>query len=124
MRYVHSLAPLPSFDAKGLFGFVYGPLQEKDLEVYYIESETGHDTFTASRRTTRQTASAPPATLGPWELFGKQVIDRYLRANKKLWRRLPASIPNLGLVHSYGELLCGVARRYGFRAQDRSTFFS
>jgi mannose-6-phosphate isomerase-like protein (cupin superfamily)/SAM-dependent methyltransferase len=188
MRYVHSLAPLPSFDAKGLFGFVYGPLQEEDLEVYYIESETGHDTFTASRRATRlyyvidgsgyftigdqkydvspgelveippkieysysgkmrlivvskpryfvgndrftkwnpdviQGASTPPATHGPWELFGKRAIDRYLRANRRLWAMLPASISNLGAVHSYGELLCGLARRYGYRAQDRSTCF-
>ena len=188
MRYVHSIPPLPSFDAKGLFGFVYGPLQEKDLEVYLIESEKGHDTFTASRWWTRlyyviegrgyftisdrrydvrpgelvevppgieysysgkmklvvisrpryragndrytrwnpdviQKAVAPPETLGAWELFGKRVIDRYLRVNRRLWRRLPASISNVGLVHAYGELLSGLARRYGYRAQDRSTAF-
>ena len=53
MRYVHSLPPLPSFEGKGLFGYTFGPLQEKDLEIYYIESDKGHDTFTVSRRATR-----------------------------------------------------------------------
>jgi SAM-dependent methyltransferase len=188
MRYIHSLPLLPSFDAKGLSGFVFGPLQEKDLEVYYIESDKGHDTFTVSRRATRlyyvidgigyftigdhrydvscgelveippkveysysgrmklivvskpryfagndrftkwnpdvvQKVLAPPATAGSWEIFGRRLIGRYLRVNRRLWRRLPASISNFGPVHLYGELLCELARRYGWRAQDLSTFF-
>src|SRR5882762_4501203 len=53
MRYTHSLPPLPSFDGKGLFGYTFGPLQQKDLEIYYIESEKGHDTFVVSNRITR-----------------------------------------------------------------------
>ena len=53
MRYTHSLPPLPSFDGKGLFGYTFGPLQQKDLEIYYIEVEKGHDTFMVSKRITR-----------------------------------------------------------------------
>ena len=44
MRYTYSLPTLPSFDGKGLFGYTFGPLQQKDLEIYYIEVEKGHDT--------------------------------------------------------------------------------
>jgi mannose-6-phosphate isomerase-like protein (cupin superfamily)/SAM-dependent methyltransferase len=53
MRYTHSLPPVPSFDGKGLFGYTFGPLQQKDLEIYYIEVEKGHDTFMVSKRITR-----------------------------------------------------------------------
>ena len=188
MRYVHSLPPLPSFEGKGLFGYTFGPLQEKDLEIYYIESDKGHDTFTVSRRATRvyyvidgsgyftisdhrhdvsrgalveippkveysysgkmkliavskpryfegndrftrwnsdvvQGVFPPPANAKSWEIFGKRLINRYVRVNRRLWRRLPASISNLGPVHSYGELLYELARRYGGRAQDLGTFF-
>ena len=188
MRYVHLLPPLPSFDGKGLFGFVFGPLQDKDLEVYYIESDKGHDTFTVSRRATRLyyvvegsgyfTISdhryevsrgalvelppkveysysgkmtliviskpryfagndrftrwnpdviwkvlPPPATTGFWELLGRRLVDRYLRVNRRIWRRLPASISNFGPVHFFGELSNELARRFGWRAQDLSTFF-
>jgi SAM-dependent methyltransferase len=188
MRYVHSLPPLPSFDGKGHFGYTFGPLQEKDLEIYYIESDKGHDTFTVSRRATRvyyvidgsgyftisdhrydvsrgalveiprkveysysgkmkliavskprsfegndrftrwnpdvvQGVFPPPANAESWEIFGKRLINRYVRVNRRLWRRLPASISNLGPVHSYGEFLYELARRYGGRAQDLGTFF-
>jgi len=53
MRYTHSLPPIPSFDGKGLFGYTFGPLQQKELEIYYIEVEKGHDTFMVSKRITR-----------------------------------------------------------------------
>lgn len=53
MRYTHSLPAIPSFDDKGLFGYTFGPLQQKDLEIYYIEAEKGHDTFMVSKRITR-----------------------------------------------------------------------
>ena len=53
MRYTHSLPLIPSFDGKGLFGYTFGPLQQKDLEIYYIEVEKGHDTFMVSKRITR-----------------------------------------------------------------------
>jgi SAM-dependent methyltransferase/mannose-6-phosphate isomerase-like protein (cupin superfamily) len=53
MHYIHSLPTLPSFDGKGLFGYTFGPLNQKDLEIYYIEVEKGHDTFIVSKRVTR-----------------------------------------------------------------------
>jgi mannose-6-phosphate isomerase-like protein (cupin superfamily) len=53
MRYTHSLPTLPSFDGKSLFGYTFGPLEQKDLEIYYIEAEKGHDTFMVSKRITR-----------------------------------------------------------------------
>jgi hypothetical protein len=53
MRYIHSLPPVPSFDGKGLFGYTFGPLGQKDLEIYYIEVEKGHDTFMVSKRIAR-----------------------------------------------------------------------
>lgn len=188
MRYIHSTPLLPSFESAGLFGFVYGPLQEKALEVYVIESCKGHDTFTSSRRATRlyyvieglgyftisdrrydvrpgelvevppnveytycgqmkllviskpryfagndrytrwnpdviQGPVTPPATLGSWEAFGKRMVDRYLRMSGRLWRRLPQPLSKIGPVHAYGELLSGLARRYGYRAQSHSTLF-
>jgi mannose-6-phosphate isomerase-like protein (cupin superfamily) len=53
MPYIHILPPTPSFDTKGLFGYTFGPLQQKDLEIYYIEVEKGHDTFMVSKRIAR-----------------------------------------------------------------------
>jgi chemotaxis methyl-accepting protein methylase/mannose-6-phosphate isomerase-like protein (cupin superfamily) len=53
MPYTHSLPPLPSFDGKGCLGYTFGPLQQKDLDIYYIEVEKGHDTFMVSKRIRR-----------------------------------------------------------------------
>src|ERR1700677_3863439 len=53
MTYTHSLPSLPSFEGKGLFGYTFGPLQQKDIEIYYIDVEGGHDTFMVSKRITR-----------------------------------------------------------------------
>jgi SAM-dependent methyltransferase len=53
MEYVHSLPTYTSFDGKGLFGYTLGPLRQRNLEVYYIEVDKGHDTFIISKRITR-----------------------------------------------------------------------
>jgi mannose-6-phosphate isomerase-like protein (cupin superfamily)/SAM-dependent methyltransferase len=53
MPYIYSLPALTSFDGKGLFGYTFGPLKQKDLEVYYIEAQKGHDTFMVSAKITR-----------------------------------------------------------------------
>jgi hypothetical protein len=37
----------------GYIGYTYGPLDQRDLEVYYIEIEKGHDTFMVSKKITR-----------------------------------------------------------------------
>ena len=53
MQFIHSLPTSNSFDGMGLFGYTFGPLNQKDLEIYYIEVEKGHDTFMISKRITR-----------------------------------------------------------------------
>ena len=53
MPYVQKLSPSVSFRGKGLFGYSFGPMIQRDLEVLYIESETGHDTFMILRGVTR-----------------------------------------------------------------------
>jgi len=53
MQYVYSLPTLTSFDGKGLFGYTFGPLKQKDVEIYYIEVQKGHDTFMVSNKITR-----------------------------------------------------------------------
>jgi len=53
MRYTHSLPRTSSFDGKGLFGYAFGPLQQKEVDVYYVEVDGGHDTFMVSRKITR-----------------------------------------------------------------------
>jgi mannose-6-phosphate isomerase-like protein (cupin superfamily)/SAM-dependent methyltransferase len=44
---------MPSFDGKGLFGYTFGPLQRKDVDVYYVVVDGGHDTFMVSKKITR-----------------------------------------------------------------------
>jgi SAM-dependent methyltransferase/mannose-6-phosphate isomerase-like protein (cupin superfamily) len=188
MRHIHSLPTLPSFDGKGLFGYTFGPLQQKDLEIYYIEVEKGHDTFMVSKRITRVyyvlsgsgyftisdrrydvstgiLLEVPPkleysysgqmTLLGiskprwfngndkytkwnpdvvhgdlpipenseSWKIFGKRLINVYLRLNGRLWNKFPASLSTLWPVRLYGNLLHRLARRHGARAQAPSTFF-
>jgi SAM-dependent methyltransferase len=53
MRYIHSVPSIRSFDGKGLFGYTFGPLQEKEVDVYYAEVNGGHDTFMISKKITR-----------------------------------------------------------------------
>lgn len=38
---------------KGLVGYSFGPLRQEDMEVYYIDSEKGHDVFVISKKITR-----------------------------------------------------------------------
>ena len=53
MPYLYELPSSASFRGKGLFGYSFGPMQQKDLEVLYVESETGHDTFLVCRGVVR-----------------------------------------------------------------------
>src|ERR1700759_2397654 len=53
MSYTYSLPTAVSFRGKGMFGYTFGPLRQKGLEIYYIEVEKGHDTFMVSKRITR-----------------------------------------------------------------------
>jgi SAM-dependent methyltransferase/mannose-6-phosphate isomerase-like protein (cupin superfamily) len=53
MSYKYSLPTSVSFTGKGLLGYTFGPLDQKDLDIYYIEVEKGHDFFMISRKITR-----------------------------------------------------------------------
>lgn len=53
MQYAYPLPASRSFEGKGLFGYTFGPLKQKDVEFYYIEVEKGHDTFMISKKITR-----------------------------------------------------------------------
>jgi mannose-6-phosphate isomerase-like protein (cupin superfamily) len=53
MDYTYSLPSSVSFTGKGLLGYTFGPLNQKDLEIYYIEVEKGHDFFMISKKITR-----------------------------------------------------------------------
>lgn len=49
MPYVYTLPESFSFQGEGFFGYSFGPMKQKDLEVLYVESEKGHDTFMVCR---------------------------------------------------------------------------
>src|SRR5271169_1399822 len=53
MPHIYSLPTAASFTGKGLLGYTFGPLNQKDLEIYYIEVEKGHDVFMISKKITR-----------------------------------------------------------------------
>jgi chemotaxis methyl-accepting protein methylase len=53
LPYIHTLPTSASFAGKGLLGYAFGPLRHKDIEILYVESEKGHDTFFISKRLTR-----------------------------------------------------------------------
>lgn len=53
MSYKYSLPTSVSFTGKGILGYTFGPLNQKDLEIYYIEVEKGHDFFMISKKITR-----------------------------------------------------------------------
>lgn len=53
MPYIYSTPTTASFTGKGLVGYTFGPLKQKDLEIYYVEVEQGHDVFMVSKRITR-----------------------------------------------------------------------
>jgi SAM-dependent methyltransferase/mannose-6-phosphate isomerase-like protein (cupin superfamily) len=53
MPYTYSLPSSVSFSGKGLVGYNFGPLNQKDLEIYHIEVQKGHDFFMISKKITR-----------------------------------------------------------------------
>lgn len=44
---------MTSFLGKGLLGYTFSDLKQKDMEIYYIEVKKGHDVFMISKRITR-----------------------------------------------------------------------
>ena len=53
MPYTYTLPKSTSFTGTGLEGYSFGPLRQKDVDIYYIKSEKGHDTFMVSKKITR-----------------------------------------------------------------------
>src|SRR5215472_11827985 len=53
MAYVHSLPTSASFTGKGLLGYTFGPLTQRDLEIHLVEAAKGHDTFMISKKIIR-----------------------------------------------------------------------
>jgi mannose-6-phosphate isomerase-like protein (cupin superfamily)/SAM-dependent methyltransferase len=53
MQYVYSPPASPSFTDKGLVGYDFGPLRQKNVEIIYIDAERGHDTFLVSKKVAR-----------------------------------------------------------------------
>lgn len=194
MRYLYKLPTSVSFRGKGLFGYSFGRMQQKDLEVLYVESETGHDTFMVLRGVARTyyvlsgngsftidgreykvcpgelvevspgleycysgrmtmlvfcrnswlhrrdkftrwnnkvvgDIAPYPLDGGPWlqrlvrvRIFGKSPTNAFLRVNKYVWDKLPASV-RAGAFQGYGRFLHALVRIQHTRAQAHSTFF-
>jgi SAM-dependent methyltransferase len=53
MEYTYSRSPSPSFTGKGLVGYQFGPLKQKDIIIDYVNVEMGHDTFLVNAKITR-----------------------------------------------------------------------
>lgn len=53
MSYVLAASSSPSFVLKGLAGYEFRPLQDKDFAVHLLDVTKGHDTFMISRALTR-----------------------------------------------------------------------
>jgi len=53
LSYIHALPNSASFTGKGFMGYTFGQLRYKDIEILYVESEKGHDTFFISKKLTR-----------------------------------------------------------------------
>lgn len=49
MPYVYKLPESLSFQGEGFYGYSFGHIKQKDLEILYVESEKGHDTFMVCR---------------------------------------------------------------------------
>ena len=52
-RYVYPLPESASFTDTGLTGYIFGPLNNPEVEVCYIDVSQGHDTFQISKEITR-----------------------------------------------------------------------
>src|SRR5271156_2402739 len=53
MDYIYSPPTSASFTGKGLVGYIFGPLKQKGLEIFFVQVHKGHDTFMISKKITR-----------------------------------------------------------------------
>ena len=52
MAYIFTIPSSPTFTTKGLKGFQFEPLKTQELDIHYVDVETGHDTFFISKKLT------------------------------------------------------------------------
>lgn len=52
MPYTYEVASVPDFTGTGLEGYGFGPLRQRDLDIFLVESVKGHDTFVISKKIT------------------------------------------------------------------------
>jgi mannose-6-phosphate isomerase-like protein (cupin superfamily) len=50
--YTFKVSKKPAFTGTGLEGYGFGPLRQRDLDVFIVNSEKGHDTFVISKKIT------------------------------------------------------------------------
>jgi chemotaxis methyl-accepting protein methylase len=53
MQYTYVLPAAMAFEGEGLLGYAFGPLKQKDLDIYYADVKRGHDFFMISKKITR-----------------------------------------------------------------------
>jgi chemotaxis methyl-accepting protein methylase len=53
MRHLYSMPKSASFFSTGLTGYNFGPLNDPDIDVFYVDVSQGHDTFQISRKIAR-----------------------------------------------------------------------
>jgi chemotaxis methyl-accepting protein methylase len=53
MTYLYARPTSASFTGKGLLGYTFGPLKQRNLEIYYVQVHKGHDVFMISKKITR-----------------------------------------------------------------------
>ncbi|MGA8753743.1 AraC family ligand binding domain-containing protein [Candidatus Deferrimicrobium sp.] len=53
MPYIVTIPSSPAFALKGMKGYQFEPLENKELDIYLLDVEKGHDTFIISKKITR-----------------------------------------------------------------------
>jgi chemotaxis methyl-accepting protein methylase len=111
MPYTFTLPTQTAFTGTGLEGYSFGPLCQRDLDIYYIESEKGHDTFMVSRKIAR--------TYYVLSGSGYFIIDN--RRYDVLPGMLVEAPPNVEFTYSGKMTLLGFARPRWFAGNDTHT---
>jgi len=111
MPYTFTIAKPTSFTGTGLEGYTFGPLRQKDLDIYYIVSEKGHDTFMVSKKITRTY----------YVLSG----NGYFTIDNRRYDVCPGTLvevpPKVEYSYSGKMTLLGFARPRWFRGNDSHT---
>jgi chemotaxis methyl-accepting protein methylase len=111
MPYIHTLPTSPSFTDKGLIGYLFGPMKHANVDVYYIESQSGHDYFMVSRKITR--------------IYYVLAGSGYFTIQRVKYDVAPGTVvevpPNVEFCYSGQMKLIAVSRPRWFRGNDKIT---